>query len=144
MSTLITNTIQSATSSPPVMQNSSGTEIGQFAKAWVNFDGTSGGTNKTIRSSFNVSTVTDNGLGDYTINFTNAMPNANYVVCGNGGLGMITGSYNAWTSVYIHAQGGSPFRQDPTTSAFRVTLSRMGDAAYVQDYERVSIAVFGE
>tara|TARA_R100000231_G_scaffold92579_1_gene69603 strand:- start:62 stop:496 length:435 start_codon:yes stop_codon:yes gene_type:complete len=144
MSTLITNTIQSATSSPPVMKNSSGTEIGQFAKAWVNFDGTSGGTNKTIRSSFNISTVTDNGLGDYTINFTNAMPNANYVVCGNGGLGMITGTYNAWTSVYIHAQGGSPFRQDPTTTSFRIAMSRMGDAAYVQDYERVSLVVFGE
>ena len=46
-----------------------------IAKAWVNFDGT--GT-VAIRNSFNVSSITDNGTGDYTINFTTAMPNANY------------------------------------------------------------------
>jgi hypothetical protein len=46
-----------------------------IAKAWCNFNGT--GT-VAIRSSFNVSSITDNGTGDYTINFTTAMPNANY------------------------------------------------------------------
>lgn len=46
-------------------------------KAWVNFDGT--GT-VTIRSGFNVSSITDNGAGDYTVNFTSAMSNTNYVV----------------------------------------------------------------
>jgi hypothetical protein len=45
------------------------------AKAWVNFNGT--GT-VVIRSSFNVSSITDNGTGDYTVNFTNAMVDANY------------------------------------------------------------------
>lgn len=144
MSTLITNNIQSSSSGAPVIKNTSGTEIGQLAKAWVNFDGTSGGTNKTIRSSFNISTVTDNGVGDYTITFTNAMPNANYVVHGCGGMGILNGSYNAWTSVYIHAQAGSPYYQNPTTTAFRVTLSRRGSATYLQDYERVSISVYGE
>jgi hypothetical protein len=47
------------------------------AKAWVNFNGT--GT-VAIRDSFNVSSITDNGTGDYTVNFTTAMPNANYSV----------------------------------------------------------------
>jgi hypothetical protein len=45
------------------------------AKAWVNFNGT--GT-VAIRASFNVSSITDNGTGDYTVNFTNAMADANY------------------------------------------------------------------
>jgi hypothetical protein len=45
------------------------------AKAWVNFDGT--GT-VAIRASFNVSSITDNGTGDYTVNFTTAMPDADY------------------------------------------------------------------
>jgi hypothetical protein len=45
------------------------------AKAWVNFNGT--GT-VAIRSSYNVSSITDNGTGDYTVNFTNALPDANY------------------------------------------------------------------
>ena len=50
-----------------------------IAKAWINFNGT--GT-PAIRASFNVSSITDNGTGDYTINFTNALADANYsAVC---------------------------------------------------------------
>lgn len=44
-------------------------------RAWVNFNGT--GT-VAIRASGNVSSITDNGVGDYTVNFTTAMPDANY------------------------------------------------------------------
>jgi hypothetical protein len=46
-------------------------------RAWVNFNGT--GT-VAIRGSGNVSSITDNGTGDYTVNFTNAMPDANYAI----------------------------------------------------------------
>lgn len=46
-------------------------------RAWVNFNGT--GT-VAIRASGNVSSITDNGTGDYTVNFTTAMPDANYAV----------------------------------------------------------------
>lgn len=49
-------------------------------RAWVNFDGT--GT-VTIRASANVSSITDNGIGDYTVNFTTAMPDANYAAVTN-------------------------------------------------------------
>ena len=45
------------------------------AKAWVNFNGT--GT-VAIRAAFNVTSITDNGTGDYTVNFTVAMADANY------------------------------------------------------------------
>jgi hypothetical protein len=48
-------------------------------RAWVNFNGT--GT-VAIRASGNVSSITDNGTGDYTVNFTTAMPDANYSVAG--------------------------------------------------------------
>jgi hypothetical protein len=48
------------------------------AKAWVNFNGTT--SPGTIRSSFNVSSVTKNGTGDYTVNFTTAMADANYSI----------------------------------------------------------------
>ena len=50
-------------------------EASGLAKAWVNFNGT--GT-VAIRASFNVSSITDNGTGDYTVNFTTAMVDANY------------------------------------------------------------------
>ena len=48
------------------------------AKAWVNLDGT--GT-ATIRGSLNLSGLVDDGVGEYTINFSNNMGNANYSVC---------------------------------------------------------------
>ena len=68
-------------------------------RAWVNFNGT--GT-VAIRASGNVSSITDNNTGDYTVNFTNAMPDANYAVVtgsatnsdpgGGGGWNMVTRS----------------------------------------------------
>ncbi len=79
MSTLSVGTIRSNTSAPPTVQNTSGTEIGTFCRAWVNFNGT--GT-VAIRASFNVSSITDNGVGDYTVNYTTAMPDANYATYG--------------------------------------------------------------
>lgn len=51
------------------------TIVSGTAKAWVNFNGT--GT-VAIRRAFNVSSITDNGTGDYTVNFTNALADANY------------------------------------------------------------------
>jgi hypothetical protein len=57
-------------------------------RAWVNFNGTTNvGGNCTIRASGNVSTVADNGTGKYTVNFTNAFPDASYTVAGSGAIG---------------------------------------------------------
>jgi hypothetical protein len=50
-------------------------------RAWVNFNGT--GT-PAIRGSGNVTSITDNGVGNYTLNFTTAMPDANYALVGSG------------------------------------------------------------
>jgi hypothetical protein len=81
---------------PPTVQDSAGTQIGTFCRAWVNFNGT--GT-VAIRASFNVSSITDNGTGDYTVNFTTAMPDANFSVAGwarcSGALGTLTGVDNS-------------------------------------------------
>lgn len=68
MSTLRVNTIQNAagTGQP---------SISGLAQAWVNFNGT--GT-VAIRAAFNVTSITDNGTGNYTVNFTNALADANY------------------------------------------------------------------
>jgi hypothetical protein len=72
MSTLRLTTISNQTGSASVPSD---TVINGSAKAWVNFNGT--GT-VAIRASFNVSSITDNGTGDYTVNFTTAMVDANY------------------------------------------------------------------
>ena len=74
MSTLKVDTIQNTSaqySSTPLQ-----IEQGR-AKAWIHFDGQD---TVAIRDSFNVSTLTDNGTGDYTISFTTAMANTNYAV----------------------------------------------------------------
>ena len=64
------------------IQNTSGVEV-YTAKAWVNFNGT--GT-VAIRASGNVSSITDNGTGDYTVNFTTAMADANYNAVGSAAM----------------------------------------------------------
>ena len=71
------------------------TGINYSCRAWVNFNGT--GT-PSIRASGNVSSITDNGTGDQTINFTTAMPDANYVWAGSAGAGAATGQTN-WLSI---------------------------------------------
>lgn len=83
MSTLSTANIESkAANTPPVIKDLNGAECGQFCRAWVNFDGE--GT-ISIRNNFNVSSLTDEGTGEYTLNFTNALPNANYCFAGSVG-----------------------------------------------------------
>ena len=82
MSTLLVATIKSASSAPPVFQNSSGTEKGQLTKAWCLFQGS--GT-VSITNSFNVSSITDNATGQYTANFSVTLSNP---------CGVTSGSYN--------------------------------------------------
>lgn len=62
---------------PTALSTASGSAPSYSARAWVNFNGT--GT-VAIRASGNVSSITDNGTGNYTINFTTAMSDASYAV----------------------------------------------------------------
>ena len=75
---LLADVVQSSvTGTPPQFNDGSGTQTGTLCRAWVNFNGT--GT-VAIRASFNVSSITDNGTGDYRVNFTTAMPDADYAI----------------------------------------------------------------
>ena len=75
MSTIKVNNLQTASGG----SNSTPEEILQGrAKAWVNFNGT--GT-VSIRSDYNVSSITDHGTGQYTVNFSTAFANTNYAEC---------------------------------------------------------------
>jgi hypothetical protein len=75
--TLLTTTNMPA---PSELSTATGSAPSYSARAWVNFNGT--GT-VAIRESGNVSSITDLGTGYYTINFTTAMPDANYSIVGN-------------------------------------------------------------
>jgi hypothetical protein len=81
MSTLVVNTLKGQSGTlPPVVQNSSGTEVGKFCRAFVFFNdsGTIFQSSSTDQS-FNVSSVTDQGSSEYHINFATAFPDANYM-----------------------------------------------------------------
>ena len=89
-------------------------DIKGLTKAWIVYDGT--GTNQ-ILSSFNVTSVTDNGTGDYTFNFTTAFANANYVVLGT-----------PFANGTVPAKKTTPLDtiSSTTTTACRVTISGYG------------------
>jgi hypothetical protein len=98
-----------------------------LAKAWVNFNGT--GT-VAIRASYNVSSITDNGTGDYTVNFTTALADADYAV----------GSMAAGPS--------DPYRQasfrgsvSPTTTQLRVATYNASGTG-LEDASIVTLCVF--
>lgn len=84
--------------------NASGSAPVYAARAWVNFNGT--GT-PAVRAGGNVSSITDNGTGDYTVNFTTAMPDADYAVSGNC---FYTIGYTTAPGVQIHTLAASSAR----------------------------------
>jgi len=113
---------------PDALSTASGSAPSYSARAWVNFNGT--GT-VAIRESGNVSSITDNGTGDYTVNFTTAMPDANYVAVASSQVSTTaTNSVQMFSSV----SGASHGKQNPTTSNFRLTqwyASAPQDTAYM-------------
>lgn len=127
-----TNTTQLATTAfvkteIPNALNASGTAPIYACRAWVNFNGT--GT-VAIRASGNVSSITDNGIGDYTVNFTTSMPDVNYntmvTTCnriGEGAIGI-----------------GGLFGQDTgTVSAQRI---RTFNPSVFEDFVSVNVSIF--
>ncbi len=102
---------------------------GQLCRAWVNFDGTTSPIN--IRASYNVSSITDNGVGDYTVNFTTAMPDANYspvITTSRDGVG----------------QGSvlnSPVSDSFTSAAYRLVTYGFGTYNF-GDHQITSVAIF--
>jgi hypothetical protein len=107
----------------------SGTAPIYGCRAWCRFNGTTVGTNAPTAGG-NVSTVTRNGAGDYTINFTTAMPDANYAVTGMGSFAANTGK------IVIYQTGTAP-----TASLVRV-MNDIASNGSGQDCSIVTIAIF--
>ena len=123
MSTLKVNTIQNTSAA----HSSTPEEIAQGrAKAWINFNGT--GT-VAIRDSFNVSSLTDNGTGDYSMNFSSAMSDANYCVASTGSESGVGGLPR-----FVCGDGNS------TSAALLLTFNSSSKL----DYQFCSYVVFGD
>jgi len=107
------------------------------AKAWVNFDGTFGTSpfttaNGGIRAAFNVSSITDNGTGDYTVNFSNSLPDGNYcLVATQGQNGNSNPNYVMTVKEVVNAPGTGGF-----------TLTTNGATGGTADSDGVYVAVF--
>ena len=100
------------------------------ARAWVNFNGT--GT-VAIRASGNVSSITDNGVGLYTLNYSTVMPDANYNIVGTSATA--SGAIGLVTSV----AGATDFSKSTTTTAI-MTINV--NASIPGDYNSVNVAIF--
>ena len=108
MSTLKVNNIQNTSGG----SSSTPEQIEQGrAKAWLNFNGT--GT-AAINDDFNISSITDNGTGDFTINFSNALSNANYAVVACNGRKIHGSSTNAFIIIVAEENTAK------TTGLFRI------------------------
>jgi hypothetical protein len=108
----------------------------QICKAWVNFNGTT--SPGTIRSSYNVSSITKNGTGDYTVNFATPMADANYSVSfSNVGANLTNTTYN--TVIAGTAAGGANLK---TVNQIRISTGAT-NAAVMIDLSEVSVQIFG-
>jgi hypothetical protein len=102
------------------------------ALAWVNFNGSDGSRN----ASYNISSVTRSGTGNYTLNFTNTMADTNYAVAG-----LATSGSSPYLGVLWENVGTST----KTTSAYQVqTLYSNGSGGGTNtDFSKVFVTVFG-
>jgi hypothetical protein len=105
--------------------NVSGSAPTYACRAWVNFNGT--GT-VAIRGSGNVSSITDNNIGDYTVNFTTAMPDVNYAVIGSA-------DYSGTASTPV-------FNYNIVSSSSVRTQTKNGPTGNAVDNPSVSVSIF--
>jgi hypothetical protein len=127
--TLITSTLQGTTLTDGTNSTSTTNCIQGSAKAWVNFVGSSG----SINASYNVSSVTRNTTGSYTLNFTNAFSNSNYATVGTV-QSPNTGSVS--NPLALNISNETP----PTTS--NVTVRTLYYSSTYYDYSAVNVVVF--
>jgi hypothetical protein len=108
----------------------------RVAKAWVNFNGTT--SPGTIRSQFNVSSVTKNGTGDYTINFATALADANYSVS----LTTLSLSATDCARTVVVKGVATTGPSNKTTSAISI-LSGITSSGVMADLADINCTIFG-
>ena len=128
MSTLKADTIQSTSGGAATLTNQTA------AKAWVNFNGTS---TVAIRASNNVASITDNGTGDYTANFTSAITDANYAVT-LGFTPYTTTNFTTYGAIYGDASTGATTK---TTSAIRLVYKNLANDSNFYDTIEVNAVI---
>lgn len=104
----------------------------RVAKAWAEFDG----SGLTLNASYNVSSVTDHGNRDYTINFGTAMADTNYSIVGSN-IGQSSSVSYYWS--VVTSSGNAK-----TTSGVRINIPHIEDSSLTSnDPDAVSVIAFG-
>lgn len=114
--------------------NASGTAPTYACRAWVNFNGVTASFG--INASGNVSSVTDSGDGRYSINFTTALPDANYVVCGGANTTSVPTADEKTATVGLTRRTATPLS---TTAAL---ISVMNDLGGASESSIITVAIF--
>lgn len=114
--------------------NASGSAPVYACRAWANFNGT--GT-VAIRASGNVTSITDNGVGDYTVNFTTALPDANYAAVGMGQATSV--QYPAMIGEHGSTEGTATLK---TTSQIRLSVAGIISGTAAARDNNVNVCIF--
>lgn len=117
--------------------NAAGSAPVYACRAWVNFNGK--GT-VAIRASGNVSSITDNGVGNFNINFTTAMQDINYSVVGAVSYRNSDGSADLGEYMILHGDGAGANYLAPTTTSVRVGPSN--DSSGATDPQYINVIIF--
>ena len=120
---------------PVALSTASGAAPSYSARAWVNFNGT--GT-VAIRASGNVSSITDNGVGDYTVNATTAQSDANYSVFTSGNTRIASASENS-VAVLSSSFSAAPLLK--STSQVRIGTGGISGVATLADLSEVYVGL---
>lgn len=108
------------------------------ARAWVNFNGIS---TVSITGSGNVSSITDNGTGDYTVNFSTALPDTSYAVCGFS-VALSSSNITGGSIVTYYPSGSSTYLPSTkTTGAARILVGNPNSGS-MTDVGDISFMVF--
>jgi len=112
------------------LSTASGSAPSYSARAWVNFNGT--GT-VAIREDGNVSSITDNNTGDYTVNFTTAMPDANYcytMAVEDASITLVNTNFTSFSKTTSSIRTGTRY------------ISSLSGSAVADDADSVCVAIF--
>ena len=124
MSTIKTETLSTPSNATVPVD----TVVNGTAKAWVNFNGS--GT-VAIRRAFNVASITDNGTGNYTVNFTTAMVDGDFSAVASTNRNSLTGNVHPNITVI-----------SPTVSAISVFTGPGDSVSTLQDHVYIFVAIF--
>ena len=130
LTTTQTTNLKSNDSNPTVVRNSSNSEVGRFARSFINVNTFQG---NSIRRSFNVSSFSDHGEGDYSLNFATSIP--------TGGTTNVTVSLDRFTG-NNHTVGYVKEDAGAGSSSVRVLICNPNNSGQRLDKHSVNVSVF--